>query len=173
MVANGLNVRESVRPRQTDCTFLCVAAEPREEVFYETFSWHAKSSIGAIVCCYSGCVVGRGGAFHHDRSPALAGVCAAAVSGGWIPLDSRILGLGTRRLLLGPGRLGGPAPGWFFVDSGLLGICEELTSGMQATGVRMWDSTAELITGSDIRATDFMAAFGPGVLFATTPRWSM
>src|SRR6202165_2910321 len=64
----------------------------------------------------------RGICFGDDCSSGAAGVCAAGVSGGWIFVDSGVLGLGAGGVLLGSGDVGAAAAGGISVDSGVLGL---------------------------------------------------
>ncbi len=54
--------------------------------------------------------------------PGVAGLRAAPLPGRRLSLDAWLLGLGGRRLLLGPGRMGAAARSRLPLDSGLLGL---------------------------------------------------
>jgi hypothetical protein len=71
-----------------------------------------------------------------------AGLCAAPAARSGLSLDSRLLGLWGRRLLLGSRRLGAAARARPSVDPWLLGFAGGATAGTPATGARTSASTA-------------------------------
>ena len=60
--------------------------------------------------------------FYHSRAAGDSGVHATDLSGSQLHLDTRLLGVGRRRLLLGAGHVGGCSSSRAAVDSGLLGL---------------------------------------------------
>jgi len=60
--------------------------------------------------------------FHHNRSTNITRVCATALPGSKLHLDTWLLGMGTRRLLLGAWDLGISSSTWLLMDTWLLGL---------------------------------------------------
>ena len=60
--------------------------------------------------------------FHHGGAAGDSGVHATDLSGSQLHLDTGLLGVGRRRLLLGARHVGGCSSSGTAVDSGLLGL---------------------------------------------------